>query len=109
MSIYAAYRNGIADGYGFSQEPCNMGYRQAGEYLRKYMAHRWPHLLCRNKFKFVREEKRPPPAMTGSLLGQRHFSKWASCESGDGGVAFLEHRRCANKLAQGRAQRRPGF
>ena len=44
-----------------------------------------------------------------ALIGQRHFSKWASCESGDGGVAFLEHRRCANKLAQGRAQRRPGF
>jgi hypothetical protein len=40
----AAYRNGANDGYGYSREPSNPGYRRAGEYLRRYCAHRWPEL-----------------------------------------------------------------
>lgn len=41
--IYA-YRNGVTDGYGFAREPNNPGYRRAGEYLRRNMAHRWEEL-----------------------------------------------------------------
>ena len=40
----AAYRNGVNDGYGYSREPNNPGYRKAGDYLRKYMLHRWREL-----------------------------------------------------------------
>lgn len=40
----AAYRNGVADGYGYGKEPWNPGYRRAGGYLRKHMAHRWKEL-----------------------------------------------------------------
>jgi hypothetical protein len=44
LAIGAAYRNGVTDGYGYSKEPNCPGYRHAGEYLRKYMAHRWYEL-----------------------------------------------------------------
>ncbi len=40
----AAYRNGCTDGFGFSKEPRCSGYKKAGEYLRRTMAHRWPEL-----------------------------------------------------------------
>jgi hypothetical protein len=40
----AAYRNGVADGYGYSREPNNPGYKKAGWLLKKYSAHRWPEL-----------------------------------------------------------------
>lgn len=40
----AAYRNGLTDGYGFSREPRNPGYRAAGLYLCRRMHHRWPEL-----------------------------------------------------------------
>lgn len=43
----AAYENGIVDGYGFAKEPSCPGYKSAGEYLRKHMAHRWPELKPR--------------------------------------------------------------
>lgn len=39
-----AYHNGVADGYGFSQEPSNPKYIKAKNYLQKHMHHRWPHL-----------------------------------------------------------------
>ena len=42
--VSAAYRNGINDGYGYSREPTNPGYRKAGRYLKRYCAHRWPEL-----------------------------------------------------------------
>lgn len=44
MGHGAAYRNGVTDGYGYSREPSCPGYRDAGEYLTKHMAHRWPEL-----------------------------------------------------------------
>ena len=44
IGVYAAYQNGVTDGYGFAREPRNPGYRRAGEYLRKHMAHRWREL-----------------------------------------------------------------
>lgn len=44
IAVYAAYQNGVTDGYGYAREPRNPGYKQAGEYLRKYMAHRWSEL-----------------------------------------------------------------
>lgn len=40
----AAYRNGVTDGFGYAMEPNCPGYRKAGEYLKKHMAHRWPEL-----------------------------------------------------------------
>jgi hypothetical protein len=40
----SAYFNGCCDGYGYSKEPDCPGYRKAGEYLRKHMAHRWSEL-----------------------------------------------------------------
>jgi hypothetical protein len=43
-AVNAAYRNGVTDGYGFSVEPNCPGYRKAGAYLKKYMAHRWAEL-----------------------------------------------------------------
>ena len=49
LSIYAveaAYRNGATDGYGYSREPNNPGYRKAGEFLRKRMAYRWRELAA---------------------------------------------------------------
>ncbi len=44
LSTLSAYRNGVCDGYGYSQEPSNPGYQKAGRYLRKHMVHRWSHL-----------------------------------------------------------------
>ncbi len=44
MGSWAAYRNGVTDGYGYSREPKCPGYAAAGEYLRRHMAHRWPEL-----------------------------------------------------------------
>ena len=44
VSLGAAYRNGVTDGYGYAREPSCAGYSRAGEYLRKYMAHRWHEL-----------------------------------------------------------------
>lgn len=44
LNINAAYRNGVCDGYGFSKEPNNPGYKKAGEYLKKVMSHRWPEI-----------------------------------------------------------------
>ena len=41
IACAAAYRNGVNDGYGFSQEPWNPGYRKAGNYLRKHCRMRW--------------------------------------------------------------------
>jgi hypothetical protein len=41
---YLVYTNGVVDGYGYSREPENPGYRTAGEYLRRYFAHRWSEL-----------------------------------------------------------------
>jgi hypothetical protein len=40
----AAYRNGVTDGYGYAREPNCPGYAVAGEYLRKWMSHRWVEL-----------------------------------------------------------------
>jgi hypothetical protein len=42
---YSAYRNGVTDGFGFSIEPRNPGYRKAGRYLVDHMSHRWGHVL----------------------------------------------------------------
>ena len=44
MSIRAAYYNGVCDGYGYSKEPWNLGYRRAGDYLKATMSHRWPEV-----------------------------------------------------------------
>lgn len=44
LNTGAAYRNGVTDGYGYCREKHNPGYRHAGDYLRKYMAHRWHEL-----------------------------------------------------------------
>lgn len=44
LSIKAAYQNGVTDGYGFAREPRNPGYKTAGDFLRKHMAHRWREL-----------------------------------------------------------------
>jgi hypothetical protein len=44
ISTHCAYRNGVTDGYGYAKEPGCPGYRAAGEYLKKRMAHRWPEL-----------------------------------------------------------------
>lgn len=40
----AAYQNGVTDGYGYSKEPRNPGYQEAGRYLRSTMYHRWSEL-----------------------------------------------------------------
>lgn len=40
----AAWRNGVTDGYGFAKEPWNPAYRKTGDFLEKYMVHRWPHI-----------------------------------------------------------------
>ena len=40
----AAYKNGCVDGYGFSREPNCPGYRNAGQYLKTTMKHRWHEL-----------------------------------------------------------------
>ena len=40
----AAYHNGVTDGFGYSREPHAKGYQEAGDYLRRYMGHRWPEL-----------------------------------------------------------------
>lgn len=40
----AAYKNGCNDGYGYSKEPLNPGYQDAGRILRSTSAHRWPEL-----------------------------------------------------------------
>jgi len=47
LVVPAAYRNGVTDGYGYAKEPGCPGYRNAGEYLRSHMAHRWPELRDR--------------------------------------------------------------
>ncbi len=44
LSQGAAYRNGCTDGYGYSKEPNCPGYKRAGEYLKRVMAHRWHEL-----------------------------------------------------------------
>jgi hypothetical protein len=44
IACRACYHNGVTDGFGYSREPLNPGHRLAGEYLRKYLAHRWPEL-----------------------------------------------------------------
>jgi hypothetical protein len=41
---WAAYRNGVTDGYGYAKEPTCPGYKVAGEFLKTHMAHRWPEL-----------------------------------------------------------------
>ena len=41
VACACAYRNGVNDGYGFSQEPWNPGYKKAGDYLRKHSRMRW--------------------------------------------------------------------
>ena len=43
-SLNAVYRNGVTDGFGYSVEPENPGYAEAGKYLRENMAYRWPEL-----------------------------------------------------------------
>jgi hypothetical protein len=45
FSIRAAYRNGVTDGFGYAVEPTCPGYAAAGEFLRTFMAHRWPAYL----------------------------------------------------------------
>ena len=40
----AIYTSGVTDGYGYAKEPNCPGYKIAGRYLRKHMAHRWPEL-----------------------------------------------------------------
>ena len=40
----AAYFNGVTDGVGYVFDRKCPGYRQAGEYVRKYLHHRWPRL-----------------------------------------------------------------
>lgn len=40
----AAYRNGVADGYGFSREPHNPGYQDAKNILIEGSSHRWPDI-----------------------------------------------------------------
>lgn len=44
FGMAAAYRNGVTDGYGYSQEPTCPGYAKAGRYLKSHMAYRWPEL-----------------------------------------------------------------
>lgn len=39
-----SYINGVVDGYGYSREPNCPGYKIAGEYLKRYMKHRWREL-----------------------------------------------------------------
>ena len=39
-----SYNLGVNDGYGYSCEPWNPGYRAAGNYLRRHCSHRWPEL-----------------------------------------------------------------
>jgi len=34
LSSWAAYRNGVNDGYKYTKEPWNPGYKKAGEYLK---------------------------------------------------------------------------
>lgn len=44
LSNRAAYRNGVADGYGFSREPDNPGYQEARTILIEGSSHRWPDI-----------------------------------------------------------------
>lgn len=44
IGVYAAYQNGVTDGYGYAREPRNPGYKTAGDFLRTHMAHRWSEL-----------------------------------------------------------------
>ena len=44
-SNWAAWRNGVVDGFGYAVEPRNPGYQKAGNHLRKVMDHRWGDLL----------------------------------------------------------------
>jgi len=43
-SIEAAYRNGVADGYGFAKEPNNPGFAKAREVLKQSSSHRYEEL-----------------------------------------------------------------
>lgn len=38
--IKSSYHNGVNDGYGFSKEKDNPGYKCAGDYLKNNMSHR---------------------------------------------------------------------
>lgn len=49
LNTWAAYRNGVTDGYGYSREPNCPGYAAAGEFLRKHLSHRWPELKDQRK------------------------------------------------------------
>lgn len=60
LGCRAAYTNGVTDGYGYSREPNCPGYAGAGEYLQRYMAHRWPELAPKPKGKPI-----PPQGGTG--------------------------------------------
>lgn len=44
MAARSAYFNGVVDGFGYAREKTCPGYRVAGDYLRRTMAHRWPEL-----------------------------------------------------------------
>jgi hypothetical protein len=41
FGLDASYKNGASDGYGYSREPGNPGYRRAGLYLFHHMSYRW--------------------------------------------------------------------
>jgi len=56
----AAYKNGVTDGYGYSREPRNPGYREAGKYLYEGMRHRWRDIPDPNpaaRFRLVTPEE----------------------------------------------------
>jgi hypothetical protein len=54
--INSAYRNGVTDGFGYAREPWNPGYRQAGDYLKNNLAHRWPDLDQSKDTSFTEDE-----------------------------------------------------
>lgn len=73
LSIFAmnsAYRNGVNDGYGYSKEPWNPGYRNAGAYLRKNAAHRWPEVGYQPASVSGFDVEHPPKVGSGVVHGR---------------------------------------
>ena len=45
--MLVCWRSGVVEGYGYSREPWNPDYREAGEFLRRTEDHRWTELRDR--------------------------------------------------------------
>lgn len=86
VGLRAAYRNGVADGYGFARDPDCPGYAKAGEYLKKAMSHQWSEIgkrsvptdMLRMCDEFDEYSKIPvnPANVCGLQVSRMHFEGW---------------------------------